>query len=276
MNRKGFTLIELLVVVAVLALLASIVFSNLGGAREGARISNALSFQSQTHSLLGSDLVGWWRLDNTLQDISGYENHGTNNGGIYINEAPGTLEYSLEFDDLNNDSHALLGNSADFWGLSPQGMSFSVFANFQEEGRAGSIFFAGGSYGRPFSFSYNTDTGLLNIRIRNWNENDERVNYNLSSTVNLDLENWYLLSFTYNFNTGKGVLYLDGEDVDTRLNMDMVKPENLNVFIGKEGTYTADARHRLSDVRIYSRALTASEIQTLYAQTKDNYLAENE
>jgi len=30
----------------------------------------------------------------------------------------------------------------------------------------------------------------------------------------------------------------------------------------------------LDDVRIYSRALTASEIQTLYAQTKDKYLVE--
>jgi len=28
----------------------------------------------------------------------------------------------------------------------------------------------------------------------------------------------------------------------------------------------------IDDVRIYSRALTASEIQTLYAQTKDKYL----
>ncbi|MGI6637126.1 MAG: LamG-like jellyroll fold domain-containing protein [Minisyncoccales bacterium] len=29
----------------------------------------------------------------------------------------------------------------------------------------------------------------------------------------------------------------------------------------------------IDDVRIYSRALTAYEVQTLYAQTKDNYLA---
>lgn len=57
-KKKGFTLIELLVVVAVLALLASIVFSNLRGAREGARISNALQFQSQMHNRLGPDLIG--------------------------------------------------------------------------------------------------------------------------------------------------------------------------------------------------------------------------
>lgn len=32
----------------------------------------------------------------------------------------------------------------------------------------------------------------------------------------------------------------------------------------------------IDDVQIYSQALTASEIQTLYAQTKDKYLAEND
>ncbi|MGI6637421.1 MAG: prepilin-type N-terminal cleavage/methylation domain-containing protein, partial [Minisyncoccales bacterium] len=62
-KQSAFTLVELLVVVAVLALLASIVFSNLTGAREQAKISNALSFQSNMHNLLGADLVGWWNFD---------------------------------------------------------------------------------------------------------------------------------------------------------------------------------------------------------------------
>jgi prepilin-type N-terminal cleavage/methylation domain-containing protein len=77
-KEKAFTLVELLVVVAVLALLASIVFSNLTGAREQAKISNALSFQSNMHNLLGADLVGWWNFDrrngSVAKDSSGYGN----------------------------------------------------------------------------------------------------------------------------------------------------------------------------------------------------------
>jgi hypothetical protein len=44
--------------------------------------------------------------------------------------------------------------------------------------------------------------------------------------------------------------------------------------IGKRPSYFFNGL--IDDVRIYSRALTAYEVQTLYAQTKDNYLAEEQ
>jgi prepilin-type N-terminal cleavage/methylation domain-containing protein len=103
---KAFTLVELLVVVAVLALLASIVFSNLTGAREQAKISNALSFQSNMHNLLGADLVGWWNFDedtgNIAKDSSGYGNDGTIVGATRVDGVPGTNGKALEFNGSNS------------------------------------------------------------------------------------------------------------------------------------------------------------------------------
>ena len=51
-GRKGFTLAELLVVVAVLALLATIVFVNLRGARDGAERSRAMRDAATSNRLL--------------------------------------------------------------------------------------------------------------------------------------------------------------------------------------------------------------------------------
>ncbi|MFA5638829.1 MAG: prepilin-type N-terminal cleavage/methylation domain-containing protein [Anaerovoracaceae bacterium] len=111
-NRASFTLVELLVVVAVLALLASIVFSNLTGAREQAKISNALSFQSQIQSLLGSDLIGRWSFNEgtgtVAYDSSGYGNNGVlknfnfSDSSGWSNDTPSPGGYSLKFDGSND------------------------------------------------------------------------------------------------------------------------------------------------------------------------------
>ncbi len=260
MSKKGFTLIELLVVVAVLALLASIVFSNLGGAREGARISNALSFQSQTHSLLGSDLIGWWSFndpDDRYKDISGYDYNGScTSCPIPADGVPGRGGTAMEFDGVDN--------------------RININPSYNVSQLSVSAWIKGGeNIHSPYSRIVNHWTpGFImavtsgdRFRVYLWDDGED----SLTGVSNLDDGNWNHIFFTVDTTDGLFKIYVNGEEENSK-NSTITSNINMmgTLFIGGN---TSRFKGIIDDVRIYSRALTTSEVQILYAQTKDKYLA---
>ncbi len=267
MIKKGFTLIELLVVVAVLALLASIVFSNLGGAREGARISNALSFQSQTHSLLGSDLVGWWNFnEGDARDISGHENNGTIIGATFTDGVSGTGGSALEFDGVEdymeslNHFNEMSSLTVSFWILQPESSSLGYHILGNNYNHAIS------SHGFRFLKRFDS-VGNLQFRI----SDGDRMP--IAGTNDLPVEEWTHILGTFDGDRIK--LYVNSIMKSYPTTTIQTTGTSVSPFrIGRnEGGERCLPETKIDDVRIYSRALTASEIQTLYAQTKDKYLA---
>jgi prepilin-type N-terminal cleavage/methylation domain-containing protein len=71
----GFTLIELLVTISIISFLSSIVIASLNSAREKARITAGLEFETGIRHTVGDLLVGEWLFDditNLGKDTSGY------------------------------------------------------------------------------------------------------------------------------------------------------------------------------------------------------------
>ncbi len=267
MSRKGFTLIELLVVVAVLALLASIVFSNLRGAREGARISNALSFQSQTHSLLGSDLVGWWNFNegsgSVANDLSGYGNNGTITGATHTDGVPGTGGSALKF---NGSGDRIVIAHDEIISLS-RAVSIGFWFNMEEYppaigGYDWYSFIQKDNYGQTYGLMYSR-SGFFRLYLPPLSNTD----YNFTP----DLGTWYNMFIAWDGLTAK--FYLNGIEVRSAERSGTINTNTNNIHIGRTSA-EYPFLGLIDDVRIYSRALTTSEIQALYAQTKDGYLSE--
>ncbi len=276
MSRKGFTLIELLVVVAVLALLASIVFSNLGGAREGARISNALSFQSQTHSLLGSDLVGWWNFNEgsgtTARDISGYGNNGTITGATYVDGVPGTGGTALEFDGVGDyvgiDHDEILDMGTG---------NFTIAAWVYNQDNGNEKYILGKMDGVRLGYGLSkVASDRFSATFRKTGTYSEAVLAVSTGTIP-ELNRWFYVVGTLDRKIGAKIYLngvLDGTTNDTKLDgVNIINSSSLRIGALGAGYFFNGL---VDDVRIYNRLLTAQEVQTLYAQTKDKYLAENE
>ncbi|MFA5587818.1 MAG: LamG domain-containing protein [Mariniphaga sp.] len=281
-SHKAFTLVELLVVVAVLALLASIVFSNLTGAREQAKISNALSFQSNMHNLLGADLVGWWNFDQEsgdrtmVRDSSGYGFNGDPSGTIeWREDSPSGKGYSVYL----NGSRYINLYQPKLLDLQPQ-EDFTISLWFKKgSGGASTEYFlskrAEADAGNDSQYSlYIGSDGTLVYAVGGNTSKSSVKGYNDNIWHNVALVN-----STSDDGVCKYKIFVDGKNIPP-IGTSGTYGNNIDVLIGARRTSQDNTGSTLyyngliDDVRVYSRALTASEIQTLYAQNKGRYLSE--
>lgn len=272
-SGAGFTLIELLVVIATIALLTSIVLVSLKGGRERAQMAKTVAWTRSVFGQLGADALLVYNFNDNCQttDLSQYGNNGTVvNGPITCSEGiPG-----------------FTGKAPYFNGASTQYVISSRQVAVPEEGTIeGWINGLAASQKieniYPFGFEYvslvGPSGGVSDTRAGIITGTPPSPGYDFLNWGSQNLYNgqWhhYLVAWTkigvsnYQFE-----LYIDGKKIgDPKTSTKHPAGQLRNIKVGVAwGTYGAHTGY-IDEVRIYSRALTAMEIQQHYAEGLEKY-----
>jgi prepilin-type N-terminal cleavage/methylation domain-containing protein len=266
LSFRAFTVIELLVVIAIIGVLASIVLVSLSGSRDRANMVKVLVYTNQIYKVLASDVVGNWMFDegtgSTAVDSSGYNNTGIITGGAtYTTDTPykaagqGAGKYALSFDGVND--YVDCGNGASL-NMGTQDFTITLWAS---------------------SSNYKVSAGLVSKNLY-WINGPGYTITNISSPLRvyfvvydgatqaaIDTGQGPTYGWTYFVGVKKGgnsEVWVNGSRVATTSAPlgSLNNSQNLTMGKGPSGYWQG----MIDDVRIYSRALTASEIQKLYAE----------
>lgn len=213
-------------------------------------------------------LIGYWPLNessgNTAYDHSGNENHGTiNDGGdSTVPGANGILgQNSYNFDGSDDkvrvpDDVTLNIQSAitvSLW-INPDNLNDGDFHRVLSNGDAT----------HSWAF-YQRDTNS-EFSVILYDANNDSVHFH---SFDLSENTWQKVSFTYD-KTGSFVVYVDGLEIfsETADGSDLEDASGFDFYIGGESGDNQYFDGKISEVRIYDRPLTASEIQYLYTVGK--------
>ncbi|MFA6341008.1 MAG: LamG-like jellyroll fold domain-containing protein [Candidatus Paceibacterota bacterium] len=266
MNRKGFTLIELLVVIAIVGILSSVIYTNITGLRDRAKVTAGIRFDSSTLHSIGDQLVGEWLFNegaNSAIDTSGAGNNavtatwpiwlqtgGYNNKGAYSFNGSGYLDLpsttNLNFERTN---------------------PFAISAWIKMTSSVGSIV-SKMNNSTPYT-GYDvsmTDDGKIMFFIINTVTTNEIL---VASIRTVNDDKWHHVAAIYDGSSSASgaKIYIDGSLSPVTTTYDLLTGSIVNAYHLHIGARTGGNNFigSIDDVRIYSSALSGSDIQKLYA-----------
>ena len=216
----------------------------------------ALYNSSKPKSSAGSrhkGLIGHWALDsdgynsNTerITDKTPYENHGTNSGATLTTDQMGQSNRAMSFDGSIN--YVSIPTLSSFENISASVWVYPI--NIGLDSGLWAMMLSSGSSPNRFYFSAYNNKLQANI--------GSAVLYSNTAYNN----RWYLMTATYNNVTKNASLYVDGVYTSSALtNLTISSNFRIGSYVG--GGYPFNGS--ISDVRIYNRALSEDEIDTLY------------
>ncbi|MFA6340912.1 MAG: LamG-like jellyroll fold domain-containing protein [Candidatus Paceibacterota bacterium] len=272
MKQKAFTLIELLVVIAIVGILSSVIYTNITGLRDRARVTAGIRFDSSTLHSIGDQLVGEWTFDmpqvgSLTYDTSGSNNHGTVSDATYATTSGynGKGAYNL-----NGAGYIIVPYSSI---LAPTSeVSFGAWAYSSSWGSMGNSRILSKTEAGGYNIEFDVQgAGMVNAAV------------NLSGTYYVATFNYTGLSSGWHhfFVTCDGrfvKLYIDGtlkKSTDSGSAKSITYTYSNALCIGAEVTATVCGGSlwpgSIDDARIYSSALSSSNIQKLYAEGRTSH-----
>lgn len=218
-----------------------------------------LNISGNGDNISTDNLIAWWKLDETSSNgniASDSSGHGLDGNLLNISASnigvSGQINNAIDFDGV--EGFVEVPDSDDF--DITKSISLSLwFRSNVITGQHGLI--TKGEHNDAFSLITN------NSKVRFSTEGLTRANIE-SSVISTDT--WYHVVGVYNESTI--AIYLNGSLDTSGACTGTITTRDHNIEIGREGWTTGRWEHDgiIDDVRIYDRALTSSEIQTLYSQ----------
>lgn len=255
-SLTGFTLVELLVVIAVIGLLSAIVLVALTGPREKARITGILDFEAQVNHYLGAEARGVWNFDDcTARDLSGYGNEGAINGATACSSdtphavaGQGNGKNSMRFtaggDDISmSPGPVIAGNqiTMSLW-VYPQAGNYAAIVS---------------KY--VYGLEYNPGCGGTCLRFQIYNGSEVQLD-SVANTIAVNA--WSHVAGVYDGADMR--IYVNGNQVATRPATGNII-DGWNLMMGRSPVNANQFAGFIDEVRVYSQALTQTEIQKHYA-----------
>ena len=214
---------------------------------------------------VGPALVAHWKLDDGAGPTA-VDSEGTHDGALVSNPAwvAGQLGGALDFDGVND--YVDVGTfDVSGSGLTTMGWFNADSLPATTDPRIVSKASSTAEADAWWQLSILTSASDANIRLRT--KAGGTTSTLIDSSTNLNPGQWYFAVGTYNAATGQMKLYLDGTEVASQLHPAggaIDTNPTVPVAIGANGTAEQFFDGVLDDVRVYNRALNATEIADLF------------
>ena len=212
-----------------------------------------------------SGLVGWWRAEGNANDSAGTD-EGIPEGGLAY--APGEVGQAFVFNGLNADVH--IPASATLNVGAGSGMTVEAWIKPAEvTAQHPLVEWNGGSFGAELWLGVIPPLGAGPGCLYGALVDASRHPNAISSAGGLVVPNaWQHVALTYDQTTGIAVLYLDGAVVQQETLGAVMPLTTGDLWLGLR-PYDAGAGLRyaglMDEVSLYNRALSAAEVQAIYA-----------
>lgn len=292
-GNLAFTLIELLVVIAIIGILSGIILVTMSGATTSAQITKSKVFANSVRDVLGANLISEWRMDSgTIGNVATISNVldswggnnavaiGTTNGPIIRGGSDCVSGNCLQFD--GTDDFVDVGGGTNLsMGTGDQTVSIWVKFNNATAANYETLFYCGGatdSAGSPGYWIHRyTGTSRLFSEFSDGTVTRVHTDYSNSS---IGANQWYNIVVVFDRDSTIRA-YQDGVLLSTTGDIHLKTASITNITNLKIGAFKQSAsiyyvlNGYIDEPRIYSAALSTSQIQQLYLAGLNSLLANN-